>query len=602
MGAARATRHRKAASTRVETHVIRSGDRTARLWRIAVAALASIFLIGLFSTGIADTDFWWHLRTGQYIVQKHALPVADPFAYTTALSAPAYRGEEVVRHFNLTHEWLSQAAMYLVYAAGGLPAIIFTRALLLTALCGLTGFLSGRATRNWYVGIAAAFATASVAIEFTADRPAIVSFLCVALFVTALELRRWLWALPPLALLWANSHGAFFLGWIVLLAYCVETLPLPWRVKSDRPNSRRLWLVTVCSIAVSGINPNGFRVVSTLVSYRRSAMTANLVEWHPPSLWGPPYGFDILLYAAATVLIVRVLRRGAMRDAPMPRPAHWILFAAFAAASLLAFRNILLVGFFAPILIAAYFPYCLRMPRAVEWAAAPLVGAILLAGAIQGSLFRFGVAQWIIPEGAADYVRANGLTGALFNTYEQGGYLIWKLWPQERVFIDGRSLSESVYRDYQQILFNKGSYADQVAGPRAQLLDRYGVQLVVMNALDQVSGALYPLALALANPNNADWQLVYEDERSVVFRRHPPAGSPVIANKFGTVLNHLDKECAAYIDSAPDMPLCARTLGDYWMRFGVKDRARRMLQLYLSHAHKPDVQAEQALQRLETGA
>ena len=138
--------------------------------------LSAICLLGLFSSEIADTDFWWHLRTGQFIVERHSLPVPDPFAYTTALQKPAYPGEEQIRHFNLTHEWLSQALMYAVYAIGGFPAIGLFRAAMLAAVCGLSGFLAWRMSGNAYVGIAAAFATASVAIEFRADRPTLVTF------------------------------------------------------------------------------------------------------------------------------------------------------------------------------------------------------------------------------------------------------------------------------------------------------------------------------------------------------------------------------------------------------------------------------------------
>ena len=57
-------------------------------------------------------------------------------------------------------------------------------------------------------------------------------------------------------------------------------------------------MVSACAIAASGINPNGLAVVSTILAYRRSPMTANLIEWQAPKLWGAPYGFDILLYAA----------------------------------------------------------------------------------------------------------------------------------------------------------------------------------------------------------------------------------------------------------------------------------------------------------------
>ena len=84
----------------------------------------------------------------------------------------------------------------------------------------VAGFLAARLSANFYAGIAAACAAASVLMAFAADRPGIVSFLGVAVFVSLLELRRGWWALPPLALLWSNCHGGFLLGWVVLLAYC----------------------------------------------------------------------------------------------------------------------------------------------------------------------------------------------------------------------------------------------------------------------------------------------------------------------------------------------------------------------------------------------
>ncbi len=324
--------------------------------KAATLLLAAACLLGLFSTEIEDTDFWWHLRTGQYIVESHSLPAPDPFAYTTRVAA-AYPGEEQVRHFNLTHEWLSQVLIYAAYAVAGFPGIVLARAVLLAVLCGLAGFLAACLSASFYVGIGAACATASLVVTFAADRPGVVRFLGVAVFVTLLELRRGWWALPPLALLWANCHGGFLLGWVVLLAYCAETLPL--RPRSTWPrDSRRLWLVTACAIAGSGINPNGFGVTSTLFAYRRSPMTANLIEWHAPKLWGPPYRFDILLYASALALVLSWKR---------VRMAHWILFAAFAGASLIAFRNTPLIGFLGPVLIAAYFPFRIKLPGRPAW-------------------------------------------------------------------------------------------------------------------------------------------------------------------------------------------------------------------------------------------
>ena len=184
-----------------------------------------------------------------------------------------------------------------------------------------------------------------------------------------------------------------------------------------RQLDKRLLLVTACSIAISGLNPNGFGVVRTLFAYRQSALTATLIEWQPPKLWGAPYGFDILLYAAAIVLILSWKR---------VRPAHWLLFVAFAAASLTAFRNIPLIGFLAPVLIAAYFPSRFAVPRVLLWAP-PVLAALGLAVCVaQDRTPQMRVADWTLPSGAAEFLLVHHISGPMFNTYEQGGYLTWK--------------------------------------------------------------------------------------------------------------------------------------------------------------------------------
>src|SRR5581483_1141665 len=185
----------------------------------AMVVLAALCLLGLFSTEIADTDFWWHLKTGEYIWQHRSLPVPDPFSFTADLGAPAFEGEARVRYFNLTHEWLGQLLWYAVYRLAGFPGVVLFKALLLTAFCGIAGLLAARRTGSRYWGLAAAGAASSLAVLFSVDRPALLTFFFVAVFVWILERGSPLWLLPVLALVWANCHGGFFLGWVVLGAY-----------------------------------------------------------------------------------------------------------------------------------------------------------------------------------------------------------------------------------------------------------------------------------------------------------------------------------------------------------------------------------------------
>jgi hypothetical protein len=135
-------------------------------------------------------------------------------------------------------------------------------------------------------------------------------------------------------------------------------------------------------------------------------------------------------------------------------------------------------------------------------------------------MFQLRAAEWKFPAGAADFLLSHGVRSRLFNTYEDGGYLMWRLGPREKVFIDGRALSESLFADYARILYNH----DATGGKDAfALLDQYGVETIVIDGFEFVTGQMYLLAPGLTDPAEAQWKLVYEDSAAMVFMRNPPA-------------------------------------------------------------------------------
>ena len=237
----------------------------------------------------------------------------------------------------------------LAYAAGGFPLVVLLRALLMAAAAGLTGLIAFRRTGSFYSATGAALLSAAISYRFAYDRPLLVTFLFVAAVMAMLEYRRWLWALPVLFVVWANCHGGFFMGWVVLAAYCAESLV---RRRADR----LLYGVTAASVLASGLNPNGFGVFATLLEYRQSYMQSMLAEWRPTPLW--PLSPFVAIAAVAGVLLV--LARG------KARLADWLLFAAFAIAGLYAFRNVVYMAIAGPVAIAAYLPWKLK-PLAAKW-------------------------------------------------------------------------------------------------------------------------------------------------------------------------------------------------------------------------------------------
>jgi hypothetical protein len=537
-----------------------------------LAGVTAAFLLGLFSPEIYDSDFWWHLRTGQYIAQQKSLPTPDPFAWTTANAPNAYSGESRTRQFNLTHEWLAQLGLYGVWRVAGFPGVVAARAINLTLVCGLIGLIAWRRRRNFLAAVAAALAAAGGLQIFALDRPYQVTFLLLAATLALLEYRRGLWLLPPIFLIWANCHGGFFLGWVALGAHCAESL-------LRRERAVRLWLVSALSIAISAANPNGFGIFRTLLDYRASFMQSKLLEWTPPTLW-PLSWFSALLVLGAAALVLGWRR---------VRPADWLLFLAFAAASLTAQRNVFLIAMIAPLVVITY----VTLPKALP-AAMVLVTAAILATVNLGTFFQFHVAEWKFPSAAADFLLKNGITGRMFNTYEYGGYLMWRLWPQERVFIDGRALSESVFQDYARILYNHDN-SDGLPSAEQLLQDRK-IDLIVMNTFEPSGGTLYLLAPSLADPRQTAWKLVYQDSRALIFMRNPPPGLPTLDPL--DVLAHMESECAAQIEHEPRYTRCARSLGQMFTRIGDYPRATKWVGTYLRYPHEPDPQAEEAWQRL----
>ncbi len=559
-----------------------------RWFRPVLLALAAALLLGWFSPEISDPDFWWHLKTGQYILQNHSLPVPDPFAYTSDLGSPAYSGEPRTRYFNLTHEWLAQLLLYAVYEAGGFGAVVLFRAALLTIVCVLVGWVAWRRCGGFYRAIGAALASAGVLSAFAADRPFVITFLFLAVTIAILEwagrdARPALWLLPPLLLIWANCHGGYFLGWVVMAAYSAEALLLRMR-KRPLPGDRTLWVVCALSVALSGVNPNGFRIPEILQYYRGSFLTSRLLEW-APTQWWPPRWYSLLLVAAAALLWWARRR---------VRPVDWLLLGAFALAAFTAYRNVALVGIVAPIVVASYLPVWKReSPAALQFCALAAIVAALAAGIAGGNFFQLRANSWKWPSGAADFLLAHHITQPMFNTYEYGGYLMWRLWPQERVFIDGRALNESVFLDYTRILYNHDESGGKSA---AELLDQYGVQAIVMNGFEFATGSVYLLAPALADPQQSDWKLVYGDPQAVVFLRHPPADVEPLNSL--SVLDHLEAECSLHLQHEPQYPRCARSLGQLFSRVGEFARARRWIGTYLSLPHDRDPEAEEAFRKL----
>jgi hypothetical protein len=539
--------------------------------RPLLLGLTAILFLTWFTGEVGDTDIWLHLMTGRHTLETRALTVPDPFSYTSNLTSTAYPGEAKTRYFNLTHEWLAQILMYVIHGTSGFPGLVLLRAMLLVVFCGLVGLIVWWRTGGFYRSLAAAIAAGAVAINFQQSRPFLVTFVLLAVTMAILERRRWMWALVPVFLFWANCHGGYFMGWVMLGAYCGEALIQRLR-KQPVEGERQLWLVTIASFLASAINPNGFRVIEIMLLYRGSGIQSSNLEWQYPAFWLPPYGYGVVLLGALAAMLLSWRRT---------RPVDWILYFVFGVASLLAVRNTILMGLVGAVLLGSYLPVWKRpIPRMAEFAAAALVVLAIARAVHGGGAFQLRAAEWLLPTQAADFLKAHNVSGRMFNTYENGGYLVWRLWPTQRDFIDPRGLSEEAYADYRRILY----YADSNGGKSAdELLAKYGIQVLVLDGFDRFTGKIHTLAAALADPSQKEWKLVQADNRSIVFMRQPPGGVQPLNNL--QALQSIETQCQQQIEHDPQRPGCARGIADFYTLIGEKARAGQWMSYYESRSH-----------------
>jgi hypothetical protein len=227
---------------------------------VVVLAVAFPFLLALEK--ISESDTFWHLKTGEWILAHGAVPHADPFSATV-------NGKEW-----LDWEWLFQVGIYVLYSWGGFNALVVGKAIIV-CLAGWVVFHTCR--RNGAGMSLAAFAMMAAFVASRARlevRPDVVMLLFAALTIALLEAARrgkpyaLLW-LPLLELAWVNVHGSFPLG-IGLMAMYGLVLGIEFALRKDWRGLGLIVGALVLSCAACLANPFGLRLVQHAVEQTRN--------------------------------------------------------------------------------------------------------------------------------------------------------------------------------------------------------------------------------------------------------------------------------------------------------------------------------------------
>jgi hypothetical protein len=480
-----------------------SGEQTALSPWLGIVLVAAIYAIPVLATvrpGL-DWDLGWHLRVGQWVVEHGDVPATDPFSM---------HGGECPW---VAYSWLFGVLVQGLYSWLGLTGVVLLRVALALAVVGALHRLVARREPRFLVTTLLAWVAVWAVLPLLSERPWLFTILFTTLTTEVVldvrEGRRSLtfWLLPAVFALWANLHIQFVYGLAVLGIACVATvmdqnLGLQ-SVQEDHSRRKLLFLTIACSLATL-VNPYHLRVYGVVYQYATQAFPLQTVAELAALDFRDGRGWLILGLTLGTAFALGRKRNLSCFDV--------LLFVFCAVLCFRMRRDLWLV-----VLAALVF-----LPRAIPrqpWLASPCVGGrsrpvLVIFLVVALSLFigrgrgvnEDGLREAernVFPARACEEIIRRGYSGPLYNGFDWGGYLIWRL-PHLPVCIDGRTNlhgEERLRRSFR-------TWSGMKGWDRDPELSAAGLV---------VGGASTPLASLLRQ--DQQFELVYEDGLAVVFVR-----------------------------------------------------------------------------------
>ena len=495
-----------------------------------------VFLFGRMEgikTLLSDCDTGWHIRTGEWIVAHHWVPARDIFSYSKA-GAPWF-----------AWEWGSDVLMAWLNALGGLRLVALCALALISTIFALVFLVSRRKSNPLVAVVVTMLAAAASSIHWLA-RPHLFTLLFVVLFYAALEQvregRDRLWGVPYLAILpvatvvWTNLHGGFFVGVVVIGVYgASEILRALVANEAQRQaalrQAGRYLMCAGAALAASLLNPYFYHLHAHMLQYLGDPFNSeHIVEFLSPNFHGIQAVFFEAMLALGAGAACWNLARGRFTEP--------LLLVAMGHAALLAARNIPLFMILAAPIVSAAIQECLdglpawnlaawlrRLVARFNGLAAETadtesigrwhlvsLGALAVVAALiyaphPPKRFRAEFDPKSYPAGALAMLRQDP-AARIFTHDEWGDYLIWKLYPGHKVFVDGRSDFYGDDFEYKYLDVMNVKYGWE------KTLGKFGVNTILLPPTTPLAGAL---------KESSHWRVVYDDGIALVFR---PAAGP----------------------------------------------------------------------------
>lgn len=557
---------------------------------------------------LTGTDVWWHLAAGREIFRTGTIPTSDPFSLLS-----------LGKYWTDLH-WFFQLVVYLLWRIGGNVALVISKCLLFSASAVLLlkaaeqhSSVSFRALRPLAVSVLALLVFAGR--EFVFMRPVVFSLFYMSLFLYLIgrylnERRaRYLAALVVIQLFWANSQPLFPLGPLIVacflagegLGLLAGRLRLPGftsgpPLKALVPMGITLLLLFAASL-VTPFGIDGivlpFKLLFRIGPEASSLFSYNVSENTSPWLLertgaGTISMFAWVLGAALGSFLLNVRRISASR---------LLLLLAMLLPALLANRNLLLFYWVAGPVILANVGAAIYRTRHAEnrrffrrLLESPFFAGLVLAtiafplgSSLTAQAGLTAPAPFRVPVAASTLVENLPARGNLFNSVRYGGYLIWKLFPERRPFIDGRLVlcTTRQFADYLDVLDHPERFTEY---SRTHDLRTAVLPVALPDRYRPLIGALY---------RDPDWSLVFTDGTQTVFTQGNDGPDPIDLSDRQTVTRIARGLSVRFADDRPaeerafiNLGLLLDVSGNYDRAYEIlADRKSRMARVLLARSY-----------------
>jgi hypothetical protein len=489
-------------------------------------ALLIILSLALFFHPIKafNQDLGRHLKLGEIIISTKSVPKANLFSYTH----PDFPF--------INHHWLSEVIFFIFSQTLGLNSIIFLKTILFSLSFFLLFFFIKK-KQGTLTPTITALPFLLLFASRTEIRPEIFSYLFLSIYLILLFdqklFKKYYYFLPLIQLLWVNTHIYFFLGPAIFTFYLFNKLARRQFQKND-------FITYTLIITANLFNPNFFKGALypffvfknygySVIENKSFFFLSNYFDriYHP---------LFLCVFIVSLIVFIATIKQSSLFKILLFLFSSFLGFYALRNIAIYALTNYLILNdnlspFKNKIVKSIKIEQKVNFIMLLYFILIP-VTSFLIIKAIFENDFKIGISFGSIK--AVDFLENNQIQGPVFNNFDIGSYLIYRLYPQQRVFIDGRP--EAYPADFIQNTYIKMQEKKYIFD---QINNHYQFNYIFFSHTDITPWAQHFLKWISKHPN---WQLVYLDHFSLIFLKKSAENQPLI-DKYSINLDNFSYDC-----------------------------------------------------------